>query len=212
MLGLAGGGIVLSQAFREAALSNFDSRLAGDMDGLIAAAEPDQNGRVTLQDRFVNRQFDRVYSGLYFQIKPLATLAIDARVLHRKIYRYDAGAPLAPVDLAVGWGPMSDEAVLARLDVSQASRFYYYEWQGQPPIPREEIVSHSSNLHLIPQNDEIASECKSLRAGELVHISGLLVEATGPDIGMLRSSLSRTDSGKGACEIVWVEEIHKLTR
>jgi len=147
-----------------------------------------------------------------FQIKPLATFAIDARVLHRKIYRYDLGAALAPVDLAVGWGPMSDEAVLARLDVSQASRFYYYEWQGQPPIPREEIVSHSSNLHLIPQNDEIASECKSLRTGELVHISGLLVEATGPDIGTLRSSLSRTDSGKGACEIVWVEEIHKLTR
>ena len=107
---------------------------------------------------------------------------------------------------------MSDEAVLDRLDVSQASRFYYYEWQGQPPIPREEITSHSTNLHLIPQNHEIASECKSLRTGELVHLSGLLVEATGRDIGTLRSSLSRTDSGRGACEIVWVEEIHKLAR
>jgi len=147
-----------------------------------------------------------------FQIKPLATFAIDARVLHRKIYRYDPGAALAPVDLAVGWGAMSDQTVLDRLDVSQASRFYFYEWQGQPPIPREEIVSHSSNLHLIPQNDEIASECKSLRTGELVHLSGLLVEATGPAIGTLRSSLSRTDSGRGACEIVWVEEIHKLAR
>ena len=92
-----------------------------------------------------------------------------------------AGAPLVPVDLAVGWGPMSDEAVLDRLDVSQASRFYFYEWQGQPPIPREEIISHSTNLHLIPQTDEIASECKSLRTGELVHLSGLLVEATGPE-------------------------------
>jgi len=147
-----------------------------------------------------------------FRITPLATFAIDARVLHRKIYRYDPGAALAPVDLAVGWGPMSDEAVLDRLDVSQASRFYYYEWQGQPPIPREEIVSHSTNMHLIPQSDEIASECKSLRTGELVHLSGLLVEATGPEIGTLRSSHSRTDSGRGACEIVWVKEIHKLTR
>jgi hypothetical protein len=147
-----------------------------------------------------------------FQIKPLATFALDARVLHRKIYRYDSGAGLAPVDLAVGWGQMSDEAVLDRLDVSQSARFYFYEWQGQPPIPREEIISHSTNLHLIPSNNEIASECKSLRTGELVHLSGLLVEATGPDIGTLRSSLSRTDSGKGACEIVWVEEIHKLAR
>lgn len=147
-----------------------------------------------------------------FQIKPLATFALDARVLHRKTYRYDVGAALVPVDLAVGWGPMSDEAVLDKLDVSQASRFYYYEWKGQPPIPKEEIISHSTNLHLIPPNKEIASACKSLRTGDLVHLSGLLVQATGPNIGTLTSSLSRTDSGKGACEIVWVEEIHKIAR
>ena len=42
------------------------------MDGLIAAAEPDPDGGVMLQDRFLNHQFDRVYSGLYYQIKPLA--------------------------------------------------------------------------------------------------------------------------------------------
>ncbi len=147
-----------------------------------------------------------------FQLKPLATFALDARVLHRKIYRYDRSAALVPVDLAVGWGPMSDEAVLDRLDISQSARFYFYEWQRQPPIPKEEIISHSTNLHLIPSTDEVASECKSLRTGELVHLSGLLVEATGPDIGTWTSSLSRTDSGKGACELVWVEEIHELAR
>ncbi len=72
MLGLIVGGVVLSNAFRNAAEGSFDTRLAADMDGLIAAAEPDPNGGVVLQDRFVNHQFDRVYSGLYYQIKPLA--------------------------------------------------------------------------------------------------------------------------------------------
>ncbi|MES2295083.1 MAG: HAMP domain-containing sensor histidine kinase [Pseudomonadota bacterium] len=71
MLGLAVGGAVLSNTFRNAAEDSFDARLAGDMDGLIAAAEPDPDGGVLLQDRFVNHQFDRVYSGLYYQIKPL---------------------------------------------------------------------------------------------------------------------------------------------
>jgi signal transduction histidine kinase len=70
MLGLALGGFVLARAFRDAAQSNFDSRLTADMDGLIAAADPDANGVVVLQDRFINHQFDRVYSGRYFQIKP----------------------------------------------------------------------------------------------------------------------------------------------
>ncbi len=72
MLALAVGGFVLSNAFRQAALDNFDAALKTDMDGLIAAAQPDDNGGLVLQDRFVNHEFDRVYSGLYFQIKPVA--------------------------------------------------------------------------------------------------------------------------------------------
>ncbi len=70
MLGLAAGGAVLSAAFRGAALENFDAGLEADMDGLIAAAEPDPQGGLILQDRFLNHRFDRVYSGLYYQIKP----------------------------------------------------------------------------------------------------------------------------------------------
>lgn len=146
-----------------------------------------------------------------FHLKPLAQFAIDARVLHRKIYRFDQGAALVPVDLAVGWGPMSDQTVLDRLQISQGSRFFYYEYQGQPPIPREEIIAHATNLHLIPSTDAIAAQCKSLREGELIHLAGLLVEATGPKIGTWRSSLTRTDTGKGACELVWVLEIQQLS-
>jgi signal transduction histidine kinase len=69
MLGLAVGGVVLSAASRNAALENFDTGLEADMDGLIAAAEPDPQGGLILQDRFLNHRFDRVYSGLYYQIK-----------------------------------------------------------------------------------------------------------------------------------------------
>ena len=50
---------------------NFDSTLENDLGGLIAAAEPDPQAGVILQDRFINRQFDRVYSGLYYQIHPV---------------------------------------------------------------------------------------------------------------------------------------------
>jgi signal transduction histidine kinase len=69
LLGLLLGGAVLSNAFRMAAQNNFDAALQADMDGLIAAAEPDPNGGVMLAERFLNHNFDRVYSGLYYQIK-----------------------------------------------------------------------------------------------------------------------------------------------
>lgn len=59
-----------------------------------------------------------------FHLKPLARFAIDARLLHSKIYRYDRGASLVPIDLAVGWGPMSDQQVLDHLQVSQSMRFF----------------------------------------------------------------------------------------
>ena len=69
LLGLVAGGAVLSNAFRVAAETSYDGALVADMDGLIAAAEPDPNGGVMLADRFLNHKFDRVYSGLYYQIK-----------------------------------------------------------------------------------------------------------------------------------------------
>ena len=70
MLGLAVGGVVLSNAFRLAAQNSFDATLVTDMDSLIAAAEPNiEGGGVLLQERFLSHNFDRVYSGLYYQIQ-----------------------------------------------------------------------------------------------------------------------------------------------
>jgi hypothetical protein len=147
-----------------------------------------------------------------YQLKALARFSLDARILHRKVYGYDRESKLVPVDLAVGWGPMSDQAVLDHLKITQSMRFYWYEYQLPPPIPREQIVSHSTNLHVVPATPAIASFCKSLRQGELVHLEGELVEATGPEIGTWRSSLSRTDTGNGACELMLVEDCSKLNR
>jgi hypothetical protein len=168
--------------------------------GVLIASEPQQTAT---SDGPIMR------SG--FNLKPLAQFDIDARVLHRKVYRYDRQAALVPVDLALGWGPMSDQRVLDRLSISQSMRFYWYEYKLPPPIPPAEIISHSTNLHVIPSTPEIASRCESLRAGTLVHLSGDLVEATAPEFGTWKSSLSRTDTGNGACELMWVKELSILS-
>jgi len=165
--------------------------------GVLVASEPEQ---IAVSDDQI-----LIEHGAY-HLKPLARFSIDARILHRKVYGYDRSAKLVPVDLALGWGPMSDQAVLDQLKISQSMRFYWYEYQSSPPIPKEQIISHSTNLHVIPATSAIASFCKSLRQGELVHLEGELVEATGPEIGTWRSSLSRTDTGNGACELMLVEE------
>ena len=145
-----------------------------------------------------------------FHLKPLARFTIDARVLHRKVYRWDRRAALVPVDFALGWGPMSDQRVIDQISITQSMRFYWFEYKMPPPISKDEIIAHSTNVHIIPSTPAIASECKSLRTGALVHLSGDLVEATGPNFGTWRSSLSRTDTGNGACELMWVKELSIL--
>ena len=41
----------------------------------------------------------------------------------------------------------------------------------------------------------------------LLTFSGYLIEARAPDGWRWRSSLTREDTGAGACELVWVEQI-----
>jgi hypothetical protein len=141
-------------------------------------------------------------------LEPLAVFSLDARVLGVKSYTGDFSASLAPWDLALGWGSMSDTAVLDRLDITQHDRFYRWRYWGKAPIPEKEIVTHSANMHIIPADDSILSKLKSLRKGSLVHLSGNLVVATHPKSNKpWRSSLTREDEGEGACELFYVKSL-----
>jgi len=103
----------------------------------------------------------------------------------------------------VGWGPMSDSAVLEDIEISQGNRFYYWRTENWP-IPRDEIEEHSANWHLIPENEAVSGVLGRLRAGSVVELRGQLVDIEGSEAGM-RTSLSRGDTGAGACEILLAE-------
>ena len=142
-------------------------------------------------------------------LQPLAGFSLDARVLSREDYAMGREADLSPTDLALGWGRMRDDAVLSRLSISQSNRWYHYRWQGEPPIPVKEIVRSSANMHMIPASPEAATQLARVREGDRVQIDGWLVEAAAPDGWHWRSSLTRDDSGSGACEVVYVCSISR---
>ncbi|TLY98357.1 MAG: hypothetical protein E6K36_18280 [Gammaproteobacteria bacterium] len=102
---------------------------------------------------------------------------------------------------------MSDNRVLAAFDVSQGARFYTWRPRGPLPIAREDVIVHSANTHVIPADARIRSELAHLRVGQVVHLAGTLVDATRDDGAWLRTSLTRTDSGAGACEVMLVESV-----
>lgn len=129
-----------------------------------------------------------------------------ARVLSREDYRFDAGAALAPTDLALGWGRMSDSAVLSHIAISQGYRFYH--WQVRDfPIPRREIERSSANMHIIPADAGVRAMLARVRPGDVVRIEGFLVDARRADGWHWNTSLTRSDTGNGACELVYVESL-----
>lgn len=142
-----------------------------------------------------------------YQFQPQAYFEIQARVLSRRLYRYDGASRISPLDLALGWGRMSDSAVLGKLNIRQSDRWYYYSWPAGPPIPVGEIVASSANMHMIPANAGIERRLKRIKAGNVVRIKGFLVNVTGANGFYWNTSLRRDDVGNGACEIVWVAEL-----
>jgi hypothetical protein len=141
--------------------------------------------------------------------KPLAGFSVAARVLSREDYDHGREADFSPVDLALGWGRMREDAVLSRLDISQSGRFYRYRWSGQPPIPPDDIVRSSANMHMVPSNSAVAAALDAVDAGDRVRIDGWLVQIDTSDGWHWRSSLTREDSGAGACEVIYVCGVSK---
>lgn len=141
-----------------------------------------------------------------FQVIPQAQFSAEVRVLSRERYRLGPLADAAPLDIAVGWGRMSDSAVLADLKIWQSGRFYFWRYEDEPPIPTQEIVTHSANWHLVPANDLVWNKLSGIRVGDVVQLEGKLVNLENPEVGTMSTSLTRDDSGAGACEIIYVEK------
>jgi len=143
-----------------------------------------------------------------FRLTAIARYKLRGRVLGKKRYWDKPQNQLVPIDVAVGWGRMSDQAVLDGFsDFTMGNRFFFYEWQRQPPIPREEIARSAANNHVIPADDTVARGIRGLRRGQIVEMQGWLVEADGPGGFRWVSSRRRDDTGNGACELFFVEQI-----
>src|SRR5579871_3271579 len=70
VLGLAIGGMALSNIFRSSVEENFDATLETDRDSLIAATDADASGDIHLEPGFEMARYERAYSGWYWQIVP----------------------------------------------------------------------------------------------------------------------------------------------
>src|SRR6516165_3358192 len=166
-------------------------------DGPIAPDEPQQTDVEAAPVTMLGR----------WRLTPQARYDITARILGREDYHFDLLSDLIPEDLALGWGPMSDSRVLRSFEITQGARFYSWRPTQELVIPRQVVIEHSANTHVIPADAAVRHQLKRLRVGQVVHLSGFLVNAVRDDGSFINTSLPRSDTGPGACEVVLAQQV-----
>ncbi|ATZ66538.1 MULTISPECIES: hypothetical protein [Acinetobacter] len=141
------------------------------------------------------------------QIVELETYEGAFRVLARKDYHAGRESEFSPIDLAVGWGDMAKPEIYKQVEISQRNRWYYWRVDSEPPIALRQIAVQSANMHLVPATEEVAKQLKQIKKDDLVYLKGALIEIQAPDGWRWRSSLSREDTGSGACELMRVDRV-----
>ena len=98
----------------------------------------------------------------------------EVRVLHKKRYLFDAKKDIAPIDLLVGWGEMSDERNIDFIQFNLNHRDVTLNYI-HPPIPEDEISKQMILFHLVTESDSVTKKIRRLRIGNNIELEGLYI-------------------------------------
>ncbi|MEE8403378.1 MAG: hypothetical protein V3R93_06460 [Candidatus Hydrothermarchaeaceae archaeon] len=150
-----------------------------------------------------------------FILRPVERYEISGKVIGKKSYsRGDPGHLVSPTDVALAWGDLISPEYEGDIKYNMGERQYfftYYPRKGTKKLTAGYITTHSSDNHLIPANEEIQKAVSGLKIGDMVTLYGRLVNIEGGnqkgETFNVKTSRSRSDSGPGSCEIIFLESI-----
>jgi hypothetical protein len=140
----------------------------------------------------------------------LSTCAYPISTVDKESHR----SLLSPLDVALGWGEMSNPAVLSHFCYYQAKRFFniasYTSYTNE--AAKIHPYWHVANIHIIPATAAVTRALSSLHPNMMVRLVGSLVEVRQVRNGykspiIWKSSLVRTDEGDGACELLYLKRL-----
>jgi hypothetical protein len=154
VLALVGGGFVLSNAFRTSVQADFDSEMADDLDSLVAAAGHGDKGEIKLEQRYLANDYQRAYSGNYWQVVSLAegTTLISHSLLDHTL-KFSSQTP-AKNNVISGYGDGPDRQFLRIL----ARRIEFDDTTKPKP------VTHAYMLYVAADTGELNQRIVALTA------------------------------------------------
>lgn len=109
-------------------------------------------------------------------------------------------------DLCVVWGKNVSSGVYKKLDFSSDTWTCWFSWQDQTTGQLFQWTNLSNN-HLLTEDNQIKKKLMQAEVGDLIHFKGILTDYQNIDQGGWRkTSIKRSDTGNGACEVVYLDE------
>jgi len=158
-----------------------------------------------------------------FQIKSLAFYNASVKIMSKRYYYVDilnanwnVFGKLAPMDMVFAWGDLAEKENENCISYSSSitstivggMRFGEFSYNKDCGFSRDYVISHASNNHLIPANENVHKALRKIEVGDKVVLEGYLVSAAiyekERNLGSVTSSLTRSDTG---CEIFYVTKV-----
>lgn len=159
-------------------------------------------------------RFSFEYRGLGYEVQPVASYELYGMVVsHNDIHgiadAYHDDDSVDTRDLCVIWGPNLEQDDYLRITFENTSTWCHWSWRSDDIRFSPQAIS---NNHLVTDSDALRASLETVHVGDQVHFSGMLVnyrDLRHPEYWR-PSSTSRSDSGAGACEVVFFEDFQVL--
>lgn len=139
-------------------------------------------------------------------IIPHRKITGTVRVLEKKRYFFDNKREYSPIDVLIGWKALSDERNLDHIHFSLDNRFFDYEFT-RPPLPLNDILSQIDLWHLVPSTEQIDTDIKKLRKGNIIILEGFVIDIEPLSKYAWRSELVNPKNQDFKNTIIWVTKL-----
>lgn len=115
-------------------------------------------------------------------------------------------------DICIIWGDNISSGVYKNMEFNSTTWTCWASWPDSE-TGRLFSMNQLSNNHLLATNDTIKQMLMSAETGDHIRIKGVLAEYSNPGNGFKRgTSISRDDTGNGACETIYIDEFDIITK
>ena len=179
------------------------------MDGSFSQEPPRQ---INFRDL---ETFDKEFDDHRVEFQPVASYELTAYVAAVDRGPVDDWDFVAPVDIALIWGILTQPEYVRHTKFHLAKR--YVSWRYSPPkggsaYPQGAMHSFANN-HIISPSPEQKKILDEIEPGDLISLKGQLVnlriyDLNGQLVHTMKTSMTRKDKGNGACENILLDEIY----